>query len=213
MKFIQYILDNKEWIFSGIGVPLVVFIFAIVFRRMNKEKSTVKNEIKSSVINLTNSNSNTIQLINNQTNYTKETKTEVIPEVRESLKEVFRRLDLSVKSIEIGLAPFKLNAPKTNQEYLLEAVDSYVSFSDYYDANEFLYDTEINATIKQIRELMLSCLKKQRLIEDLKNMKMPMDIIFNESKEIREIYEKSIIKEIPELRLKLTGQINLYFKN
>ena len=209
----QYILDNKEWIFSGIGVPLVVFIFAFIFRRMNKEKSTNTNEIKSSPVNLKNSNSNTIQLINNQTNYTQDFKLETNQEVKTSLKELYKLLDESIKSVEIGLASYKLNPPKTNQEYLIEAVNSYVSFSDYYDVNEILYDAEINVTIKQIRELLLSCLKKQRLIEDFKNMNMPLEIIFKEGQEMSELYDKNVKKEIPDLRLKLTGQINRYFKN
>lgn len=51
MKFILWILDNKEWIFSGIGVTAAAAVFAVVKKLINEKISEDKKEnVKGRVI-------------------------------------------------------------------------------------------------------------------------------------------------------------------
>ena len=209
---IQYILDNKEWIFSGIGIFVLTILVSIFLNKRKNEKSLISNEISSNV-NLKESNSNTIQLINNQTNVKNESKVQSNQDVKNSLKEVYRLLDIAIKSIEIGLSPIKINPTKTNIEYYIEAKNKCIELIDYHDQNDFLFDTEINATIREIIGLLIDCLKQQDLIEFCHSMKFNNQLLVEEIKKMNIIYDTIVKKEIPLLKNKLSEQINRYFKN
>lgn len=46
-KMIEYIINNKEWIFSGVGVVIITFIISLVARNKSSS-STNKVKIKGS---------------------------------------------------------------------------------------------------------------------------------------------------------------------
>lgn len=58
---VSYISDNKEWIFSGIGVPVVGIIIGLV---INKKRDAKKQSKQSSFFNF---GSNVSQTIENNT--------------------------------------------------------------------------------------------------------------------------------------------------
>jgi len=199
----NYIVENKEWIFSGIGVFFLTILFTLIYNK-RKEKS-------SHTVKLKKSNSNTIQLINTQTNFENQGKTETSKEIKDALKEMYRRLDTSIKSIETGLSPIKVNPPKTNAEYLKEAIDNYKSLVEFHDTNDIFFDKEINDTIHKIRDLIFKCLRQQDSIEFCHNMNFRDQLLIREIDKMDEIYETLIKKEIPQLKRELAGMINKYF--
>jgi len=210
MKIIEYIIENKEWIFSGIGVAILAFILSYVYKTFIKKETVNKSKTKSSSIKLQNSKSNTVQLINSQNNYSNKRKIEKKKEAKESLKEIYKLIDLSIKSIEIGLAPDKFNPTLTNEEYLDDAINKFLSFSNFFSSNDFLYNKNINTTIQKIKELLSKCINKQKIIEEHKRMNFPNEIIIKESFEMENIFNDIINIKIPIQRELLKTQINKY---
>lgn len=58
---VSYICDNKEWIFSGIGVPVVGIIIGFIAKKKRDDKNQNK---QSSFLNF---GSNVTQIIENNT--------------------------------------------------------------------------------------------------------------------------------------------------
>ena len=117
----QYLIDNKEWIFSGIGATIFALIVTFLITKRN-ENSNKTNSIKGNDIKLDKSHSNNIQLINNQINYDKNEINSLSQETINALRELYRLVDLTLKSVEIGLAPVKFNPPKSNVDYLNDSI-------------------------------------------------------------------------------------------
>ncbi|MCE4937516.1 hypothetical protein, partial [Aliivibrio fischeri] len=40
---IQWIIDNKEWIFSGVGISAIALIFSLCIKRKKKETTIIEN--------------------------------------------------------------------------------------------------------------------------------------------------------------------------
>ncbi|KWT98941.1 hypothetical protein APQ14_19590 [Vibrio toranzoniae] len=40
---VQWVIDNKEWVFSGIGVSITTLIFSLFIRRKKKETTIIEN--------------------------------------------------------------------------------------------------------------------------------------------------------------------------
>jgi len=209
---IQYLLDNKEWIFSGIGVFVLSALVTLFYNKLKKNKTSITNKI-SSPIKLNESNSNTIQLINNQTNYEAEKRGEKNPEIKESLKTVYSLLDKTIKSAEIGLSLVKINQVKDDAEYLVEIVNNYEELVNYHDSNDFLYSNEINEKLFQIRDLLFNAMKQKRMLLDCQNMGFCDDILYKEIDKMDKIYEANIRNQIPLLKRQLSEKINNYIMN
>ena len=58
---VSYFGDNKEWIFSGIGVPVTGFIYGFIAKKKRDDK---KQNKQSSILNF---GSNVTQIIKNNT--------------------------------------------------------------------------------------------------------------------------------------------------
>jgi hypothetical protein len=43
----SYIINNKEWIFSGIGVSVLVWLYAVIRRSKPSVKQTIKSGARS----------------------------------------------------------------------------------------------------------------------------------------------------------------------
>ena len=210
---IQYIIENKEWIFSGIGVLIISVIYYLLTHKRKTDKIDNSNYIKAP-IKIKKGDSNSIQIINNQNNYQQtKSKSDLTDEVTISLKKVYQLLDILIESVEIGLAPVKFNSTKTYLECLNEATKAYFDFYDYYKINDILFDSEINESISEIKNLMESYLSKQKNIEGLKSMNISQDIINKNASELYDMYKSSIQSEIPRLRKKLRDLINRKINN
>lgn len=67
MSIIEYINENKEWIFSGVGATSIFFFIKIF--KLNKSGSVeTQKEVQSNKISLNKSNNNAIQIIEKQVN-------------------------------------------------------------------------------------------------------------------------------------------------
>lgn len=49
MKLIQYIVENKEWLFSGIGLSAIIYAFTLAYRRLHCGFAKVQKEEKRTV--------------------------------------------------------------------------------------------------------------------------------------------------------------------
>ncbi len=78
----QWIIDNKEWIFSGIGVTLAVFFFNFVIK---KKKNPINNIIKN-----TSESQNTNKISN-----------KIIINQNEQIKQDIKKLDLTKDSLQV----------------------------------------------------------------------------------------------------------------
>ncbi|MCG7947618.1 MAG: hypothetical protein N0C84_14865 [Candidatus Thiodiazotropha taylori] len=47
---IQYVTDNKEWIFSGVGVAIIVAVAGLFFRKKSDINQTIKSGSSSTNI-------------------------------------------------------------------------------------------------------------------------------------------------------------------
>lgn len=113
----DFIVKNYEWIFSGIGISMLIAFFKIFeklknFGRSEPDKKTIfldKTTNSGNIINLSSSDNNNIQVVNNQTHHvynkdhSKLTKTEISNiEPRQTLDDI-------------------QSAPLLQQEYLEES--------------------------------------------------------------------------------------------
>lgn len=42
----DWIIENKEWIFSGAGIAIIGFIFTVIFKKKKEQKPIINNNIK-----------------------------------------------------------------------------------------------------------------------------------------------------------------------
>ncbi|PES81324.1 hypothetical protein CN327_01425 [Bacillus cereus] len=61
-KYIQYLIDNKEWVFSGIGVPLVFGIYKLFKRDKSGRQGTTFTFNQKSGKNSTNYQGHTFNI-------------------------------------------------------------------------------------------------------------------------------------------------------
>ncbi len=207
----QYLIDNKEWIFSGIGATFFALIVTFLIAKRNKgfQKS---NSIRGNDISLEKSHLNNIQFINNQINNDKKEIDLLSQETISALRELYRLVDLTLKSVEIGLAPLKFNPPKSNVDYLNDSIAQFNQFSDYFDSNEILLDSSTITLTVKIKDLVLACLKQQQIIENFKAMNMPGDIFIPEVEKLTEMYNLHIIGDLPKLKEELKNDIQNQIK-
>lgn len=207
----QYLIDNKEWIFSGIGATILALVVNYLITKRNENTKKI-NSIKVNDITQDKSHLNNIQLINNQVNYDKNEINSLSQETVKALRELYRLVDLTLKSVEIGLAPVKFNPPKSNVDYLNDSITIFYQFSEYFDSNEILFDSITIILTKKIKDSVLACLKQQRIVEDFKSMNMPSDKFVPEVDKIHEMYDLHVIKDLPRLKEELKNNIQQQIK-
>jgi hypothetical protein len=45
---LQWLIDNKEWVFSGIGIPICVWIITLIVKKKNAPKIPVSGQSQTS---------------------------------------------------------------------------------------------------------------------------------------------------------------------
>ncbi|WP_434747233.1 hypothetical protein [Pantoea sp. Lu_F5_004] len=63
-ELIGYIIKNKEWIFSGIGIPVLLFLLKIL--SSSKSSGTKKNKQKTSTLIIGSNNKSKVNQKNGQ---------------------------------------------------------------------------------------------------------------------------------------------------
>lgn len=207
----QYLIDNKEWIFSGIGATILGLIITFLIMKQSKNQKKA-NIIKDNDIKLNNSSGNSIQLIRKQVNHDKPKIDLLSQDTLKSYRELYRLIDLAIKSVEIGFAPIKVNPSKGNDEFLNDSIVAYNQFSEYFDSNEILFDLKTISLTKNIRDLIFRCIKQQKLIENYKTMNMPTEKLFPEIDKFLQMYDLHISNELPQIKEKLKNHIKTQMK-
>lgn len=192
----KYVLENISWIIGAFATILAA-ILSIIFLKNNKKKNSQTAKIK-----ISKSDHSEINVISNQRNKNLTFQNE-ISQRDKSLNEMFRLLNITIRSISIGLRPNKVNPPKTSKEYLDEAIDTYNAFVNYSEETELFYTQDEISLNKEMNDLFLKCLKQQELIETYKVLGMPQEKLFKECDIMIEYYENDIAIKIPELREKI----------
>lgn len=207
----HYLIDNKEWIFSGIGATILGLIITFLIMKQSKNQKKA-NIIKDNDIKLNNSSGNSIQLIRKQVNHDKPKIDLLFQDTLKSYRELYRLIDLAIKSVEIGFAPIKVNPSKGNDEFLSDSIVEYNQFSEYFDSNEILFDLKTISLTKNIRDLIFKCIKQQKLIEDYKTMNMPTEKLFPEIDKFLQMYDLHISHELPQIKEELKNHIKTQMK-
>lgn len=44
----QWLIQNKEWVFSGIGIPIIVWIGTLIVKKKNPEKLSTSKSLSQS---------------------------------------------------------------------------------------------------------------------------------------------------------------------
>lgn len=201
---IEYIIANKEWIFSGIGVAVLTIFLPFIIRKKEAKTKNV-NEIKD--INLNNSNTNNVVI--NQPDISNNHKNTLLQMNKlNAYEELFSRCDRIIKEAEIALSPIKWNPPKTNFEYIKELENDYITFLNYFESKEILFDNQTAKIITTILRLIRNCMKHQILIESYKNMNMKTESYADEIEKQIETYQ-IITEQIPSLKIELKTHIQL----
>lgn len=111
---IEYILKNKEWIFSGIGVPLIVYILNIINKTRNKDnnrniENLGNNNLKAKNINFNQTINNSSKMENTkkviENKELRKLKNELLGEdntVRNYLFVLLGKVRLNNESIEVN---------------------------------------------------------------------------------------------------------------
>lgn len=207
----QYLIDNKEWIFSGIGATILGLIITFLIMKQSKNQKKA-NIIKDNDIKLNNSSGNSIQLIRKQVNHDKPKIDLLFQDTLKSYRELYRLIDLAIKSVEIGFAPIKVNPTKENDKFLSDSIVEYNQFSEYFDSNEILFDLKTISLTKNIRDVIFKCIKQQKLIEDYKTMNMPTEKLFPEIDKFLQMYDLHISHELPQIKEELKNHIKIQMK-
>lgn len=141
MSLLEYIKENKEWMFSGVGATILIFFFQLF--KLNKSNILeTKNKSRSNKISLKESNNNTIQIIEKQIHNNHGST------LNESANVDFANiLPINIKS-EIE------NAPLYQQQIV----------ASHYVGLRISWDLELFTIFKRDEDLILVCLVPEKLL-------------------------------------------------